>query len=286
MYGTLPKSGNNPEKGKLESATFQRLASLVPVDPTAATTFLSSPLRNAMPSWLCQHPDGCQKKAQDKQTMRCVKHGGGRRCEHPECTKLMQRGTKLCIAHGGGKRCEHPDGCDKSALGSTSLCAAHGGGKRCEHPDGCNRAARGSTRRCIAHGDNSKRPRLVSASTSQSTPDAVLVGAAVAAHIAHVVATHVVAVNTTEACENCEVVTAELCASMGDATDAQAPLYDAGVIYATAAMGGVMSEAGLDGLPSASHSNFTFSSTVQEVIAQDPDTALPPTANAAVIFDG
>ena len=27
MFGTLPKSGNNPEKGKLESATFQRLAS-------------------------------------------------------------------------------------------------------------------------------------------------------------------------------------------------------------------------------------------------------------------
>jgi len=239
-----------------------------------------------MPSWLCQHPDGCQKKAQDKQTMRCVKHGGGRRCEHPECTKLMQRGTKLCIAHGGGKRCEHPDGCDKSALGSTSLCAAHGGGKRCEHPDGCNRAARGSTRRCIAHGDNSKRPRLPSASTSQSTPDAVLVGAAVAAHIAHVVATHVVAMNTTEACENCEVVTAQsLCDAMGDATDA-VPLYEAGVIYATAAGGGVMSEAGLDGLPSASNSSFTFNSTVQEEIAQAPETALPPIAHAAVLIDG
>ena len=26
MFGTLPKSGNNPEKGKLESDTFQRLA--------------------------------------------------------------------------------------------------------------------------------------------------------------------------------------------------------------------------------------------------------------------
>ena len=59
------------------------------------------------------------------------------------------------------------------------------------------------------------------------------------ADIAARVTPGVVAVNTTEACENCEVVTAELCASMGDATDAQAPLYDAGVIYATAARGGV-----------------------------------------------
>jgi len=55
---------------------------------------------------------------------------------------------------------------------------------------------------------------------------------------------------------------------------------------ATAAAAAVMSEAGLDGLPSASNSSFTFSSTVQEEIAQAPETALPPIAHAAVLIDG
>ena len=44
----------------------------------------------------------------------CVAHGGGRRCEHDNCSKVAQSGTKLCVAHGGGRRCQ-TDGCQKSA---------------------------------------------------------------------------------------------------------------------------------------------------------------------------
>ena len=41
---------------------------------------------------------------------------------------------KKKVAHGGGKRCQHPN-CDKAARGATDFCQAHGGGKRCQHPE-------------------------------------------------------------------------------------------------------------------------------------------------------
>ena len=69
----------------------------------------------------------------------CIKHGGGRRCEHPEgCNNTAQSGScKECIEHGGGRRCEHPESCNKAAQsGSFKRCIEHGGGPTCEHPEG------------------------------------------------------------------------------------------------------------------------------------------------------
>ena len=77
-------------------------------------------------NWLCQHPDGGTKQAQDAKSRRCMRHGGGTRCGRDGCTKLQQRGTGFCVAHGGGKRCEHA-GCGKAAQGGTPFCVAHGG---------------------------------------------------------------------------------------------------------------------------------------------------------------
>jgi len=50
---------------------------------------------------------------------RCVRHGGGSRCEHPDSrthSAVAPSGgwgdtpaaDRRCIAHGGGSRCEHP----------------------------------------------------------------------------------------------------------------------------------------------------------------------------------
>ncbi|TDH71620.1 hypothetical protein CCR75_001749 [Bremia lactucae] len=53
----------------------------------------------------------------------CRGHGGGRRCQHFDCTKGAQSRSDFCWAHGGGQRCE-VKGCTRSRK-SKSLCVAH-----------------------------------------------------------------------------------------------------------------------------------------------------------------
>ena len=77
-------------------------------------------------------------------------HGGGRRCNHPECTKSAAGKTEKCVAHGGGKRCVEI-GCDKSGVGASQRCKGHGGGRRCAAPD-CTKSAQGGSSTCKAHG--------------------------------------------------------------------------------------------------------------------------------------
>ena len=98
--------------------------------------------------------DGCATFARRQSAgSTCAKHGGGKRCEEPDCNKSARGDTGACIAHGGGKRCEEPD-CNKSALGDTGACAKHG--PRCENelykcPNGQSRSGAAPTL-CIRHG--------------------------------------------------------------------------------------------------------------------------------------
>ena len=41
----------------------------------------------------------------------------------PGCDKSAQSSTKFCVKHGGGKKCQHP-GCEKVSRGRTLYCAA------------------------------------------------------------------------------------------------------------------------------------------------------------------
>ncbi len=43
---------------------------------------------------------------------------------------LAARGKLFCSGHGGGKRCNEPN-CKSGAVGGSNKCIAHGGGKRC-----------------------------------------------------------------------------------------------------------------------------------------------------------
>ena len=83
-------------------------------------------------------------------TVKCKAHGGGRRCQYPNCPKSAQGATDRCKAHGGGRRCVYPQ-CGKSAVGKTHYCKGHGGGRRCNF-EGCSKSAQGATWQCIAHG--------------------------------------------------------------------------------------------------------------------------------------
>ena len=79
----------------------------------------SGPMKRNRPT--CEHPDGCEKTVADFATKRCAAHGP--RCQHPGgCTKAAKGNLKLCIEHGGGNRCEHPE-CTKSAIGATKRCS-------------------------------------------------------------------------------------------------------------------------------------------------------------------
>ena len=75
-----------------------------------------------------------------------------RACGEPRCTKQAQRG-EWCVAHGGGQRCQHPD-CEKAAVPGNGLagrCVAHGGGQRCQHP-GCEKSVKFQVwKLCQAH---------------------------------------------------------------------------------------------------------------------------------------
>lgn len=70
-----------------------------------------------------------------------------KRCRVMDCAKMsVSRG--LCRGHGGGRRCQHFN-CTKGAQSRSDFCWAHGGGHRCEIK-GCTRS-RKSKSYCVAH---------------------------------------------------------------------------------------------------------------------------------------
>lgn len=72
---------------------------------------------------------------------------GAKRCSVDQCGKIaVSKG--LCRGHGGGRRCQFPN-CTKCAQSRSPFCWAHGGGKRCEAP-GCRRS-RKTKRFCVDH---------------------------------------------------------------------------------------------------------------------------------------
>ena len=64
------------------------------------------------------------------------KHHNFRKCIITNCFRKSKGGeSKKCIRHGGGKKCEI-DGCNKSVQ-SKNRCKKHGGGRKCKY-NGCN----------------------------------------------------------------------------------------------------------------------------------------------------
>ena len=115
---------------------------------TTARTSNSSWGRGPSPS----RQDANCTKAGVWPAMRCIAHGGGRRCDEPGCDKIAlgYKGTaSKCFGHGE-VTCIEP-GCAKAARGPSGRCISHGGGKRCTEP-GCDKGAEGSTGKCYAHG--------------------------------------------------------------------------------------------------------------------------------------
>ena len=94
----------------------------------------------------CKAP-GC-KKCRQGNTQFCKEHGGGRKCQVKNCTKLA-RGKFFCASHGGGKRCSEPS-CIRMAVGTLGKCIAHGGGKRCII-ETCGKAAQSASQYCFKH---------------------------------------------------------------------------------------------------------------------------------------
>lgn len=95
----------------------------------------------------CDEP-GCASKALSKN--KCAKHGGRDICSEPGCEKGARSKNGKCKKHGGGLRCVE-DGCNKSAVDAYDKCKLHGGGKRCMEP-GCKKSALGTTNNCAKHG--------------------------------------------------------------------------------------------------------------------------------------
>jgi hypothetical protein len=93
-------------------------------------------------------------------------HGGGKRCNEPNCKKGAEGKSDKCVAHGGGKRCREPD-CHSSAIGKSDKCIAHGGGKRCREPD-CHSSAQGKSDKCKAHGGGMRCPNCINWIDSRS----------------------------------------------------------------------------------------------------------------------
>ena len=112
-----------------------------------------------MPYIRCQQKD-CLKFARSSDTMFCIAHGGGYRCQAVGCLKAsachgVGLAQSFCIKHGGGYRCDYQgpgeEPCIRSAIGKTRLCKRHGGGKRCKH-DHCKNPARSGSLYCRRHG--------------------------------------------------------------------------------------------------------------------------------------
>ena len=96
---------------------------------------------------------GC-KKCRQGNTQFCKEHGGGRKCQVKNCTKLA-RGKFFCASHGGGKRCSEPS-CIRMAVGTLGKCIAHGGGKRCII-ETCGKAAQSASQYCFKHAQVVKK---------------------------------------------------------------------------------------------------------------------------------
>ena len=92
-------------------------------------------------------------------TDKCIAHGGGKKCNEPNCKASARDNSNKCIAHGGGKRCNEPY-CKSSAQGKSDKCIAHGGGKRCNEPN-CKKGAEGKSDKCAAHGGGNRCPNCI-----------------------------------------------------------------------------------------------------------------------------
>ena len=96
------------------------------------------------------HFEGCCKTRLGPEF--CIRHGGGKRCEVPGCTKgasgTVGGGARFCISHGGGRRCR-VEGC-KSTAKRDGLCSSHGGRYECLYPN-CTRTGHGPARLCNIH---------------------------------------------------------------------------------------------------------------------------------------
>ena len=103
----------------------------------------------------CEFP-GCPKGAADGPSRKCKAHGGGKRCEEPDCGKSARGSSGKCMAHGGGGRCKE-EGCTKGSVDASGKCIAHGGGRRCDN-EGCFKAARSGATKCGGEG----RPSVLS----------------------------------------------------------------------------------------------------------------------------
>lgn len=93
--------------------------------------------------------EGCCKMAHGPTYQFCLRHGGGYRCQFPNCTRSAYS-TKYCSKHGGGPRCQW-NGCIKGAISNSSFCRRHGGGHRCQFPN-CANGARQGFDYCLEHG--------------------------------------------------------------------------------------------------------------------------------------
>ena len=108
---------------------------------------------------ICVEPDCKSVAVRGGKTNKCRKHGGGKRCNEPDCKASAIGKTYKCVAHGGGVRCNEPD-CKASARGKTDKCVAHGGGVRCNESD-CKLSAQGKTDKCVAHGGGVRCPHCI-----------------------------------------------------------------------------------------------------------------------------
>ena len=80
-------------------------------------------------------------KNSEGKTEFCLKHGGGKTCEHQDCEKKAQNGETKCWTHSEKNLCEHPD-CETKAQMETQNVGYIQKKERklCEHP-GCETKA-------------------------------------------------------------------------------------------------------------------------------------------------
>ena len=94
----------------------------------------------------------CDQRARGS-SGKCFIHSKDRRCDFYSdngiCTRAAVGRTTRCVKHGGGYRCQE-EGCTKSAIGTTERCRRHGGGRRCAAA-GCTGLVKGLEVWCQAH---------------------------------------------------------------------------------------------------------------------------------------
>ncbi|CAN0167297.1 unnamed protein product [Scytosiphon promiscuus] len=117
---------------------------------------------------VCQY-DTCSKPARSGGRKFCRRHGEGRRCKTPGCSKVDVGGGS-CRKHGGGRRCG-AEGCMKTDVGG-GFCVSHGGGRRCQS-EGCAKGAQAGGVFCKSHGGG-RRCRIEGCMTSAQSGADVL----------------------------------------------------------------------------------------------------------------